>query len=161
LNRLADVREAARFAAEVASIGPQSRSSQPSASKATETVVTTEELLRLIVAAVNASRPATQQSGDPGAPGRATMPNQPKSPPTWTDAFGHSLGSVLGSVIPSILPQPQSPLRPQPSAAAAAQSPGGVVSDTTAQPRFLRAGSMEKVPQPIFPAAPTDMALGE
>jgi len=161
LNRLADAREVARLTADLTSAAQPVQANQGGANKDTETTMTTEELLKLVLAAVNASRPAAQQSDDPGAPGRATPPAQPKAPPISTDVFGQILASVIGSVIPQIVAQSQSQFRPQTAADAAAQNPKRAVADATAQPRALRAALIEKGPQPALPAAPTDMALGE
>ena len=160
LNRLAEISEAARLTADLVSIGAQTQLNQGGAINGTETTMTTEELLRLILAAVNASRPAAQQSGDAGASGGATLPGQPKPSSISTDVFGQILGSVIGSIVPRIAEQAQSQFRSQ-AADLAGQTPDGRVADPTAQPRASRSASIETVPQPAFPAAPTDMALGE
>src|SRR5499426_2810735 len=159
LNRLTDVRVAARLAAELASIGQQVQADQGDAIRAQETTMTTDEMLRQILVAVNASRPAAPQPGDPAAPGRAALPPQPKAPPISTDLFGQILGSVIGRIIQQIGAQGQSQFRSQTATDPAAQAPGG--SGPAVQPPVLPAAASEKAAQPVFLAAPTDMALGE
>jgi len=155
LNRLADISEAARSTTDLISIA-QRQPDQAAAIKDMETTMTSEEILRLILTAVNASRPAAGQSGDPGVPGRATLPAQPQAPPISSDVFGQILGSIIGRIIPQLVTQVQLQTR-----TASAQAPDASVLDPTAQPHVSRAASIEAVAQPAFAAAPTDMALGE
>src|SRR5215475_1370179 len=185
LNRLADIREAARSTTELISIA-QTQPNQTAAIKDMETTMTSEEILRLILTAVNASRPAAGPSGDPGVPGRATLPAQPQAPPISSDVFGQILGSItgvpgratlpaqpqappmssdvfgqiLGSIIGRIIPQLVTQAQLQ-TRTASAQAMDASVPDPAAQPLVSRGVSTEAVTQPAFAAAPPDMALGE
>jgi lysozyme family protein len=189
LNRLAEVRDTARLTGALVAASPetevspqtqagaQTQTDQGGASSATETTMTREEILKMIVAAMNANRPDTQPSaaGTTDATGRATPAPAPQPAPTApaqpasvpADTFARILTTVLGSIIPQIAAQAQ--IRPQTAAELAVETP----ISTTAQAPALRAASIETPSQPVFPvaaadtarepvfpAAPTDLALG-
>jgi hypothetical protein len=127
--------------------------------------MTTEEILRLILATVNTIQPPTQPVGSGVPTGRATPTTPPQPPPISPtqpgsiaiDAFTRILGAVIGTIVPQIAAQTQAQSRPQTAAGLTTQVPNSTAPPAPA----LRAASIETASQPVFPAAPTDMALGE